>query len=464
MPGLKPPARAPGSRAGAASSPLPAVAGQPPAGSGVTRAVLKLAWPAVVEQILFAGVDLTDLYIVGHLGAAALSAVGLTGQVSMLAIAFFGAIATGCMALVARHIGAGEQADAGRTLQQSLSSALALGCAAGAIAWLFAPDILAALGAEPDVVELGAPFMRAIAASLPLTAIAFSGMAAMRAAGDTRTPMQLTGLQLVVNAVLGLALVYGPLRMGVLGSGLATLIARSVTGLRVLWLLWRRGSGARLARDGWKPDWPRLRRILNVGLPAGVEQVLLQFALINVAVVIAGLGTVTYAAHNVAIRIISLSFLPGWGFAVAAPTLVGQGLGANDPRRARDSAYAAFRLALGVMLGMAAVLFLFAEPILRIFTSDPAVVAEAVTAIHVGALSQPSMAASFVFMGALRGAGDTRTTLAITVASIWIVRLGVAYLGAQVLGVGSRTVGPPRRGDPAPLAWRSRLPLLSGPL
>jgi Na+-driven multidrug efflux pump len=88
------------------------------------------------------------------------------------------------------------------------------------------------------------------------------------------------------------------------------------------------------------------------------------------------------------------------------------------------------------MLVMAAVLFFFAEPILRIFTGDAAVIAEAITAIHVGAFAQPSMAASFVFMGALRGAGDTRTTLAITVASIWVVRLGVAYLGAQVLHLG----------------------------
>jgi putative MATE family efflux protein len=398
--------------------------------------VLKLAWPAVVEQILFAGVDLTDLYIVGHLGAAALSAVGLTGLVVMLSIAFFGAIATGCMALVARHIGAGEHADAGRTLQQSLVSALVLGGAACAIAWLFAPDILAALGAEPDVVELGAPFMRAIAVSLPLTAIGFAGMAAMRAAGDTRTPMQLTGLQLVVNAVLGVALVYGPPHMGVLGSGIATMIARSVTGLRVMWLLWRRRGGVRLSRDGWKPDGSRLRRILNVGLPAGAEQVLLQFALINLAVVIAGLGTVTYAAHNVAMRIISLSFLPGWGFAIAASTLVGQGLGANDPRRARDSAYAAFRWALGVMAAMGVALYVLGEPIARLFTGDEAVIAASLPAMHVGALAQPFMATSFVFMNSLRGAGDTRITLIITVASIWLVRLGAAYLGAHVLGWG----------------------------
>jgi putative MATE family efflux protein len=399
----------------------------------MTRAVFRLAWPAVVEQVLIAGVDLTDLFIVGHLGAAALTAVGLTGQVVMLSMAFFGAIAVGCMAVVARHTGAGERVESARTVQQSLLAAAILGSGAAIIAGVFAPDILQALGAEPDVVELGVPFMRTIALSLPLAAIALVGSAAMRAAGDTRTPMVLTGLQLVVNAVLGILLVYGPPQLGVQGSGIATAIARSMTGALVLWLLWR---SRRLAANGWRPDVRRLKRILSVGLPAGAEQVLLQFALLNLATVIANLGTVTYAAHSVSIRIMSLSFLPGWGFAIAATTLVGQELGAGAPERARESGYAAFRLALAVMLGMAAVLYFFAEPILRIFTTDPAVIAEAITAIHIGAFAQPSMAASFVFMGALRGAGDTRTTLAITVTSIWVVRLGVAYLGAQVLHLG----------------------------
>jgi putative MATE family efflux protein len=402
----------------------------------MTRTVFRLAWPAVVEQVLIAGVDLTDLFIVGHLGAVALSAVGLTGQVAMLALACFGAIGVGCMALVARHIGAGERADAARVIQQSLLVAALLGLIAAALMAIFAPDILRGMGAQPDVVDEGASFMRLIAMSLPLTAISFVGNSAMRAAGDTRTPMQLTGLQLAVNALLGYGLVYGPPQLHVNGVGLATTVARSLLGMLVLWLLWRGRRGIRLARGGWSPDWTCLRRVFNVGLPAGAEQVLLQYALINVAVVIAGLGTVVYAAHNVGLRIMSLSYLPGWGFAVAASALVGQGLGANDPHRARESVYASFRLALGTMLPMGVALYVLAEPILSIFTSDRAVIDASISAIHIAAFTQPWMAASFVFMSALRGAGDTRTALLITVASIWTVRLGVAYLGAHVLGWG----------------------------
>jgi len=432
------PSRDPGLRAGALPSFTPAlrVMRERSSRPGVTRIVLKLAGPAVIEQVLFAGVDLTDLFIVGHLGAAALSAVGLTGQVVMLSLAFFGAIAVGCMALVARHVGAGERAEAGRVLQQALLAAIVLGTITGILVGILAPDILRLLGAEPEVIQLGAPFMRVIAVSLPLTAIALASTAAMRAAGNTRTPMQLTGLQLIVNAVLGLALVYGPSQLGVLGSGMATMVARSATGALAVWLLWHNRGELRLVNGGWKPDAGRLKRILNIGLPAGAEQVLLQFALISLVTVITGLGTVTFAAHNVSLRIMSLSYLPGWGFAVAATALVGQSLGAGDARRAQESAYAAFRLALSVMLVMAAVLYFLAEPILRVFTSEPGVIAASISAIHIAAFSQPAMAASFVFSGALRGAGDTRATLVITVVSIWTVRLGLAYLGATVLGWG----------------------------
>lgn len=403
---------------------------------GITELVFKLAWPAVIEQVLIVGVDLTDLFIVGHLGASALSAVGLTAQVVLLAMAFFSAIGTGCMALIARHIGAGERADAGRILQQSILVAAGLSTAAGSVAWMFAPDILRGLGAEPDVVELGESFMRLIALSLPLMAVTFVGNAALRAAGDTRTPMLLTGLHLAINAVLGLFLVYGPPRLNVNGLGLATSTARGALGLTVLGLLWRGHLGVRLTRDHWKLDLARIGRVLRVGLPAGVEQVLMQFALVNVTAVIVGLGTVLYAAHNVSLRIMSLSYLPGWGFAVAASTLVGQNLGASDPGRARASVHAALRLAFGVMVILGVALYALAAPIARIFTDDPGVIAASTSAIRVAAFSQPIMAVSFVFVHSLRGAGDTRMVLAITATSIWTVRLGVAYLGAHVLGLG----------------------------
>jgi MATE family multidrug resistance protein len=205
--------------------------------------------------------------------------------------------------------------------------------------------------------------------------------------------------------------------------------------LIVLALLVRGRAGIRL---GWQlPRWDpgRIGRILNIGLPAGAEQILLQLALTSLTVVIARFGTEVYAAHQVAWRIAQLSFLPGWGFAIAASTLVGQELGARQPERASESGYVAFRAALIVMTIMAGVIFLFDRALIRLFIDDPLVISQGVPILRIAAIIQPVMAASFVFSGGLRGAGDTRTTLAITLFSVWGLRVIITYLLGQWFGL-----------------------------
>jgi putative MATE family efflux protein len=229
---------------------------------------------------------------------------------------------------------------------------------------------------------------------------------------------------------------FGLPNLGIAGSALGAMSGHSVGGLVVLWLLVRGRGHLKLGWQVPRPDLARLRRILNIGLPAGAEQVLLQVAQVNLAVVIAQFGTAAYAAHQVGLRIAALSFLPGWGFSVAATTLVGQELGARNPERARRATYASFALALAVMTSMAVVLFVFADPILRLFTDDAAVIAAGHIVIRTSAVIQPMMAASFVFSGALRGAGDTRATMVITVATIWGLRLLMAYVLGVMLGLG----------------------------
>jgi putative MATE family efflux protein len=224
-------------------------------------------------------------------------------------------------------------------------------------------------------------------------------------------------------------------KLGVVGSGLGAASGQTIGGLIVLALLVRGRGAIRLGLHLPRWDPARIRRILNVGLPAGAEQILLQLALTSLTAVIARFGTEAYAAHMVAWRIAQISFLPGWGFAMAASTLVGQELGARQPQRARESGYVAFRGALLVMVVMGVVIFAFDSALIRLFIDDPAVMAYGVPILQIAALIQPAMAASFVFSGALRGAGDTRATLTITVFSVWGLRVVATYLLGQMLGL-----------------------------
>jgi putative MATE family efflux protein len=243
----------------------------------------------------------------------------------------------------------------------------------------------------------------------------------------------------IVNVAVAWTLtrgLFGLPRLGVAGTGLGAMSGQMIGGAAVIVLLARGRGPLKLSLSLPTPDFARLKRLLNIGMPAGMEQVLLQVALINLAVIISQFGTAAYAAHQVGLRISALSYLPGWGFSVAATTMVGQSLGARNPERARQSTHIALVLGILVMSVMGVFLFIFDEPILRLFTDDVEVIREGVIVIRTAALIQPIMATSFVFGGALRGAGDTRATLAITVSSIWILRLTAAYVLGIVLHLG----------------------------
>ncbi len=405
---------------------------------GLVRRVLTLAWPAVVEQTLAMMVSLVDTYIVGHLGAAALAGVGLGGQLLNLAIALLSAVGVGSTALVARHIGAQEPQEAARTGRQSVLLATGIGLLMGVLTFAFAPQFIAFIGGEPDVIQLGGQYLRVMAPSFVLIAILLIGNAVLRGAGDTRTPMIVMVIVNVINTVVAWSLTQGVAglpRLGVVGSSLGAALGQGIGGLIVLVILIRGRGGLALGWPFRRPDFDRIRRILNIGLPAGAEQIMLQIALLSTSSIIAQFGTYAYAAHQICWRVVSLSFLPGWGFAVAATTLVGQELGARNPQRARQSGYVAFRAALILMSTIGVLLFLFDAPIVQLFSNDAQVVYQGTLVVRLAALIQPLLAASFVFSGSLRGAGDTRTTLVITLSSVWGLRLIVTYLLGMTLGL-----------------------------
>jgi putative MATE family efflux protein len=179
-----------------------------------------------------------------------------------------------------------------------------------------------------------------------------------------------------------------------------------------------------------------IRRILRVGLPSGLEQLLLRTGQMFFARILAEMGTVAYAANQVAMNAWSMSFMPGFGFALAATTLVGQGLGAKDPDAAQQRGYTAYRMGAAFMGAMGLVFLLFPAQIVGFFTNEAQVVELGALPLQMVGLIQPILAATMIFAGGLRGAGDTRFPMAVTGVSIWLLRLPLAYLFGLVLGWG----------------------------
>lgn len=403
------------------------------------KEALKLALPATAEQLLSMMVNIVDTMLVGHLGASALAAVSLAAQWSFMATTLFAAVSTGAMALVARSVGADDWDTANRTVRQSVLVGLVIGLMATVLAQLFAEPAVALMGAKPEVLGQGITYLRIASSVFALSALMFVGNACLRGAGDTRTTMMVMAVVNVLNIAVAWTAINGPFglpRLGVAGSALGAAVGRGVGGLLVMGILLKGRASLKLDLRDWRLDLGLVKRVLRVGLPTGVERMVMRLGMMVFMRVIAGLGTVAVAAHAVALRAESFSFMPGFGFAVAGTTLVGQSLGARDPQRAERSGYLIYQMAASLMGVMGLVFVLFPRPLIGLFTDDLAVVQMALIPLRIVGFVQPLLAATMVFPGCLRGAGDTRFPMYVTSTTIWVVRVSVAAVLGLGLGMG----------------------------
>ena len=411
--------------------------------SNLIRSVIRLAWPVVVQQVSFSMVQLVDTALVGHLGEDALAGVRVAGQIFWFSQAGMVAVAVGSTAIIARRVGAGQPQEASRTLRNAIIMAFLWGLSMGVLMWLLGGWGLGMLGAEAGAKHQGTVFLKAAAVGMPFWSLIYAGSASLQGAGDTRTPMVIGILINIVNIVIAYALINGPgpfPKLDVLGSGAGFSGAAIIGGALVLLVL---TFGSRVIR--WSP-WEALRfdpvdarRVLNVGLPAGLEQVQFNIAFMIYTRIIASLGTTALAAHGVTLAIQSLTFNVGFALSVATTALVGQSLGAQRPDLAEKSAYVTMRYSLLFMCALGVVMMVLGGQITGLFVGGK----DAGEVIDIGrqllfifAFAMPGLAISLSLGGGLRGAGDTRAVLAIMAGTTWIVRLVPAYLLAITFGLG----------------------------
>jgi len=402
-----------------------------------TRRVLHLAIPSAGEMLLGMLVGLVNTYLVGHLGAASLTAVGLGVQVSMAAMVLFSAVGTGATAVTARMIGAKDMKGANRVVSQSVLIAFGCGLLSSFLLVTFAEPAMVLMGATGESLAQGVLYLRIICIVFPVSSMIFVGGACLRGAGDTRTPLLVMGVVNVFNIVVAWVLVegIGPFpALGVEGAAYGSALARFLGGLIVFVLLLKGRSGLRLRWRGL--DREVMWRILRIGLPASLDQLIFRIGSLVWIRIVASLGTVAFAAHQIVLNGESISFMPGWGFAVAATTLVGQGLGARDHERAEKDALVAFYFSAVFMSLMGIVFFLFAAQIVGLFTDDADIIAMATLPLRLIGLVQPFLAAMMVFSGSLRGAGDTLTPMLVNGASVWLLRIPLSLLVVEWLGWG----------------------------
>lgn len=255
--------------------------------------------------------------------------------------------------------------------------------------------------------------------------------------------MRVTALANFVNVFLTYGLIFGVAGLpglGAVGSAWGTFLSRLLAAILLLIVMWRGRQGVSISgRSNWLPDFSVASSVMRIGVPAALEQLLISAAFTTMTAIVASLGTAALASHRIAFNVLSLSFLPGFGFAIAATALVGQSFGAREPEEGAEAAAIATRWAAAWMAAMGVISYLLAEPIMALFSQDEAVLRDGVNAIQIVALAQPFWAVLFVQSGALRGMGNTNFPLRVNSASLWatmaIAWLAVNHFNGQIAHV-----------------------------
>ncbi len=415
------------------SGTAPSETGARSRGTGTTRRIWELAWPVIVTNLAQNVGGIVSLALVSEaLGPEGIAARNVGMRVFFTLEVFVMAVATGTTALVARAWGAGDTEEAERVGRTSLwlSVGVALLITLPVIA--SAPSLVGVFDLDAETAEMATTFVRWAGGGTVLFAINFIPMASLRAAGDTIRPM-FFGL---VTSVVSIATIYlfvagalGAPRLGMDGVGLSMILSFAFSGVLML-VLWRIGWLV----VGWGPPGDtfnpaRMRMLIKIGLPAGLEQFVFSFGLGAFIWFVAKYGTAANAAYGIGVDILAMSFLLGIAFSIAASTLVGQQLGAGDPDGAERAGWRALWLALGIMSAFGAVLVGFAEPIIRALNvTDPETIRLTVAFMWCLGSVQPLMAIEFTIGGALRGAGDTRFPLYAVMTGLLGARIGGALV------------------------------------
>lgn len=401
--------------------------------------IIRLAWPVVLELLLVSMLGVVNMVMVGHLGANAISAVGITSQPVLICFIFFQAFNVGGTALVARAVGQGDTVQARRVSALTLNLNAMAGIGIGALTFVFARPLVLFMGAQPEYLGDAVLYMQYSAIGVMLQALPTGVSALVRGAGNTRIPAVFNLVANIVNVVLGAALLYLPfLKMGVEGVAIAQLAAKAVAlGMSLYAMFSNSALTIRLApRDLVRPDFSVLGRLVRVGLPAAGEQLAMRAGLLIFSKLVADLGTVPFAAHNINMNLQGIIFNFGAALGMAATSLTGRMLGACRRDLAEAYLKETRRIGLATSLVFVAVMVAFPGPITMIFTSEADVVSASAAILWIGACIVPFQTSQLILCGGLRGAGDTIWPLVATMSGVLLVRTIGGYLCIVVFGWG----------------------------
>ena len=411
--------------------------------------IFALAWPTMLEQLMQTAVQYIDTAMVGSLGTQATAAVGATSTVGWLIGSTISATSVGFLSFIARACGAGDREGARRSVSQAVLATLVLGVIFTILPLALSGLVPVWMQVDPSIQNLAARYFFIIyMPMLPRTASIIFGTV-LRAAGDTKTPMKVGIVVNVVNVVLNFLLIYPTRRlsllgfeftmpgadMGVIGAAVASAIAFVVGGILITIAMWKHPMVSPRGQK-LRPDPTILKPCFKVAFPNMLQRFGTSLGYVAFASMINSLGDVSTAAHTIANTVESLFYIPGYGMQTAAATLAGNAYGAKDRQRMKDLASMFIPIEVLLMIFSGGMLFIFAEPLMGLFSKSAAVIGLGTTVLRMVAVSEPFYGFSIIIEGMMQGVGKTKAPFVYNIIGMWAVRIVGTFLCTQLLGFG----------------------------
>ena len=398
--------------------------------------IVSLSIPSILAQISATVMFFIDASMVGHLGAKASAAIGLVETTGWLMGGLGSAANMGFSVQVAHFIGANDMEAARRVLRQSIVCCMIWALVISITALCISPYLPYWLGGNEEIAH---------DASLYFAIFGFSGIffqmeglagSMLKCSGNMKIPSMLNIGMCVMDVVFNYIFIY-ILGMGVMGAAVGTGVAMLVTACAMMYFLIVKSKMLSLVgRPGsFKPKEDTIRTAVKIGAPMGLQHLLMGGAYIVSTMIVAPLGTIAMAAHSLAITVESLCYMPGYGIAEAATTLVGQGIGAGQRLLTRSFARMSVALGIGVMTLMGVLMWIFAPELMALMSPVEEVIALGTQVLRIEAWAEPMFAAAIVCNGVFIGAGDTIIPAIMSLGSMWAVRLTLAATLAPKFGL-----------------------------
>ena len=415
----------------------------------IAGVILGLAWPTILEQVMQTAVQYIDTAMVGVLGTQATAAVGATSTVGWLIYGTISACGVGFLSIIARACGAGDREAAKRAVSQAVLVTLAVGTLFTAITLSISGMVPVWMQVDKSICSLSAKYFFIIyLPMLPRTASAIFGTA-LRAAGDTKTPMKVGVIVNIINIVLNFLLIY-PARTisiaswsftmpgagwGVLGAAAASAVAYAWGGIHITIVLWKHPMVSPRGIS-LKPDMDILKPCLRIAFPNMLQRFGTSLGYVAFAAMINSLGEISTAAHTIANTVESAFYIPGYGMQTAAATLTGNAYGAGDAKRMKSLSAMFIPIEIFLMTLSGAALFAAAPTLMRLFNKSAEVVGLGATVLRMVAVSEPMYGFSIIVEGMMLGVGKTREPFMFNVIGMWCVRIVGTFICTQLLDMG----------------------------